>query len=96
MKSFSWFWGAQFLIAIFLVSYSIFNLIKKQTSFNINDAKYFAGHSLGEYSALACAEVIQFRNVIKLLKIRGKAMQNSVPKNEGGMVAILGEEINTA
>ena len=80
--------------AIFLVSYAIFNLIKNETSFDINKANFFAGHSLGEYSALACSDVISFRDTIKLLKIRGRAMQNAVPKNQGGMVAILGEEIN--
>ncbi len=79
--------------AIFLVSYAIFNIIKKETSFDISKANFFAGHSLGEYSALACADVISFRETIKLLKIRGNAMQNAVPKNEGGMVAVLGEEI---
>ena len=79
--------------AIFLVSYSIFNIIKKETEFDIRSANFFAGHSLGEYSALACAGVINFKETIKLLKIRGNAMQNSVPKNEGGMVAVLGEEI---
>ena len=78
--------------AIFLVSYSIFNTIKKETNFDIGKANFFAGHSLGEYSALACSGVIDFRETIKLLKIRGNAMQNAVPKNEGGMVAVLGEE----
>ena len=79
--------------AIFLVSYSIFNIIKKETAFNISKASFFAGHSLGEYSALACAGVLNFKETIKLLKIRGNAMQNAVPKNEGGMVAVLGVEI---
>ena len=80
--------------AIFLVSYSIFKLIKNETSFEIDKANYFAGHSLGEYSALACSNVINFEDTIKLLKIRGQAMQNAVPKNEGGMIAVLGENIN--
>ncbi len=79
--------------AIFTVSYAIFKLIKNETSFELNKAKYFAGHSLGEYSALACSEAIKFGETVKLLKIRGKAMQNAVPKNEGGMVAILGQKI---
>ena len=79
--------------AIFLASYSIFNVIKNETEFDIGNANFFAGHSLGEYSALACAGVINFEETIKLLKIRANAMQNAVPKNEGGMVAVLGEEI---
>ena len=79
--------------AIFLVSYSIFNVIKKETEFKINDASYFAGHSLGEYSALCCAESIDFNKTINLLMHRGKAMQNAVPNGEGGMLAVLGIEI---
>ena len=80
--------------AIFLVSFAIFNVIKNETSFDITKADYFAGHSLGEYSALACSNVINFRETIRLLKIRGNAMQNAVPKNEGGMLAVLGENID--
>ena len=80
--------------AIFLVSFAIFSVIKNETSFDITKADYFAGHSLGEYSALACSNVINFRETIRLLKIRGNAMQNAVPKNEGGMVAVLGENID--
>jgi len=81
--------------AIFLVSYSIFNVIKKESSFDLNSAKFFAGHSLGEYSALACSEAITFQQSLKLLQARGKAMQSAVPKGQGGMFAILGEEIST-
>ena len=54
---------------------------------------FFAGHSLGEYSALASAGGITFSDTLKILKIRGKAMQSSVPKGVGGMVAVLGSEI---
>ena len=79
--------------AIFLVSYSIFNVIKKETTFKIDKANFFSGHSLGEYSALSCSGTINFKDTISLLKIRGNAMQNAIPKNEGGMVAVLGEEI---
>jgi [acyl-carrier-protein] S-malonyltransferase len=53
----------------------------------LSKAKYFAGHSLGEYSALSCAGYLSFSETIKILRIRGDAMQNSVPKGEGGMVA---------
>ena len=78
---------------IFLVSYAIFHVIKKETSFDITKASFFAGHSLGEYSALACSNSIDFKETIRLLKVRGNAMQNAVPKNEGGMVAVLGQDI---
>tara|TARA_B100000579_G_scaffold225057_1_gene184268 strand:- start:1105 stop:2034 length:930 start_codon:yes stop_codon:yes gene_type:complete len=80
--------------AIFLVSYSIFSLIKSEFNLNLNKAKYFAGHSLGEYSALACANSINFENAIRLLKLRGKSMQSAVPVGEGGMLVILGKEIS--
>mgnify|MGYP000188365586 FL=1 len=80
--------------AIFLVSYCIFQVIKKETSFNMNSAKYFAGHSLGEYSALSCSNSISFEQTIKLLQIRGKSMQSAVPKGEGGMLAVLGTEVD--
>ncbi len=76
--------------AIFLISYSIFNVIKKEFGINLNKGKFFAGHSLGEYSALACAEYLNFSDTIKILKQRGAAMQNAVPKGLGGMLAVLG------
>ena len=79
--------------AIFLISYSIFRLIKEEFNINLNKANFFAGHSLGEYSALALAEALSFSDTLKILKIRGKAMQGSVPKGLGGMVAVLGSEI---
>ncbi len=80
--------------AIFLVSFSIFEVIKKETKFDLMKAKYFAGHSLGEYSALASSGTIKFTHAIKLLQKRGKAMQMSVPKGKGGMIAVLGAEID--
>ena len=79
--------------AIFLISYSIFNVIKKEFNIDLSKAKYFAGHSLGEYSALSCAGYLNFSDTLKILRIRGDAMQNSVPKGEGGMVAVLGSKV---
>ena len=81
--------------AIFLLSYSIFKLVKDEFNINLSKANFFAGHSLGEYSALASAGVLTFADTLKILKIRGKAMQSSVPKGKGGMVAILGSDIET-
>ena len=79
--------------AIFLVSYSIFEVIKKETEFNLYNAKFYAGHSLGEYSALACSGCLNFEQTIKLLQSRGRFMQSAVPKGQGGMVAVLGSDI---
>ena len=80
--------------AIFLISYSIFSIVKKEFNLDLNKAKYFAGHSLGEYSALSCAGYLDFSETLKILRIRGEAMQNSVPKGQGGMVAVLGSKID--
>ena len=79
--------------AIFLISYSIFQVVKKEFNIDLNQAKYFAGHSLGEYSALSSAGYLNFSETIKLLRIRGNAMQNAVPKGEGGMLAVLGSTV---
>ncbi len=79
--------------AIFLISYSIYNVAKKEFNIDLNKAKYFAGHSLGEYSALSCAGYLSFADTLKILRIRGDAMQNSVPKGQGGMVAVLGSTV---
>jgi len=79
--------------AIFLISYSIFNVIKNEFNINLNKAKYFAGHSLGEYSAMCCAGYLGFSETLKILRTRGNAMQNSVPKGQGGMVAVLGSTV---
>ena len=79
--------------SILLVSYSIFIVLKNQFNFNLAEVKYFTGHSLGEYSALLCANSISFRDSLYLLFERGKSMQESVPVGKGGMLAILGSEI---
>ena len=79
--------------AIFLASLSIFEMTRRESDINLTNAKYFAGHSLGEYSALEASGSIKFEQAIKLLKARGKAMQLAIPKGEGGMLAVLGTEV---
>ena len=79
--------------AIFLVGYSIFQLLKEEFKLDLNKADFFAGHSLGEYTALASADALSFSDTLRILKIRGNAMQSAVPKGEGGMVAVLGSNI---
>ena len=80
--------------AIFLVSYSIFNLAIQEFKIELNKAKFFAGHSLGEYSALSAARYLNFSETIKLLRLRGEEMQNAVPPNMGGMIVTLGSKID--
>ena len=79
--------------AIFLISYSIFEVATKELNVDLNRAKFFAGHSLGEYSALSSAGYLDFSDTIKLLRARGNAMQTAVPEGEGGMLAVLGSKI---
>ena len=76
--------------AIFVVSYSIFSVMKKEFNIDLNKANYFAGHSLGEYSALTCANALQFEEAVRLLHARGKSMQEAVPSGKGAMLAVLG------
>lgn len=80
--------------AILTVSYSIFKVLKEEFGFNFNSFKYFAGHSLGEYSALVCSESLRFDDAIYLLNERGKAMQEAVPVGKGSMLAVLGMKYN--
>ena len=80
--------------AILTVSYSIFRVLKDEFGFDLKSFKYFAGHSLGEYSALVCAESLEFKDALYLLHERGKAMQDAVPVGEGSMIAVLGLDIN--
>tara|TARA_B100001093_G_scaffold484763_1_gene518509 strand:- start:343 stop:1284 length:942 start_codon:yes stop_codon:yes gene_type:complete len=76
--------------AILTVSYSIFKVLKDEFNFDFDSFKYFAGHSLGEYSALVCADSLNFNDALYLLHERGKAMQEAVPIGKGKMIAILG------
>ena len=83
--------------AILTVSYSIFKVLKDEFGFEFKNFSYFAGHSLGEYSALVCAESLSFNDAVYLLNERGKAMQEAVPVGKGSMLAVLGlktEELN--
>ena len=79
--------------AIFLTSYAIFNVAQKEFGFNFDKTQFIAGHSLGEYSALCCFGALSFEETIKILKKRGKSMQDAVPAKEGSMLAVLGSNI---
>ena len=76
--------------AILTTSYAIFSVMKKEFNFNFENSKYFAGHSLGEYSALVSSDALKFEDAVTLVFERGKAMQEAVPIGEGGMLAVIG------
>lgn len=79
--------------AIMAVSMALMQIIYEETGLEIqNLTDYVAGHSLGEYSALCAAGAFSIKDTAKLLKTRGKAMQNACPPEEGAMAAIIGAE----
>tara|TARA_Y100001958_G_C21144549_1_gene482294 strand:- start:191 stop:1132 length:942 start_codon:yes stop_codon:yes gene_type:complete len=79
--------------AILIVSYSIFKVMQEEFDFNFQNFNFFAGHSLGEYTALVCSNSLKIEDAIYLLQERGKAMQKAVPVGQGSMIAVLGSEI---
>ena len=83
--------------AILTVSYAIFSVLKNEFNFDFKSTNFFAGHSLGEYSALVCSDSLTFNDALFLLFERGKSMQEAVPLGKGKMIAVLGlsiDEIN--
>ena len=76
--------------AIMTVGVSIFKALNKHYDYKLNEAKFFAGHSLGEYTALVCAGSLTIERAAYLLHERGKAMQEAVPEGKGSMIAVLG------
>ena len=80
--------------AILTISYSIFKLIKEEFGIKLENVKYFAGHSLGEYSALVSSGSLNFLDAVYLLNERGKSMQEAVPEGEGSMLAVMGVKLH--
>ena len=80
--------------AIMTVSIAILEVLKREFGFNIRETSFCAGHSLGEYTALAATDCLSLSEVALLLKKRGKSMQNALPKGKGAMAALIGLEIN--
>ena len=80
--------------AIMTVGVCIFNVLNQQFGLNLNNARFFAGHSLGEYTALVCGGSLTIERAVYLLHERGKFMQDAVPPDQGAMMAILGMTIH--
>ena len=76
--------------AIMTVGVSIFNVLNQEYGLNLNNTKFFAGHSLGEYTALVCGGSLTIERAAYLLHERGKSMQDAIHPDQGSMIAILG------
>ncbi len=77
--------------ALMAVSIAALRVLEKEAGLDLaRDAKFVAGHSLGEYSALAAAGAFSLADTARLLRLRGRAMQQAVPVGEGAMAALLG------
>ena len=82
--------------AIMTTSIAYFEVLKKLEIIDINNVKFMAGHSLGEYSALCAAGVLTLEDTAKLLKLRGQYMMQACIENKGSMAALIGADYNLA
>jgi [acyl-carrier-protein] S-malonyltransferase len=83
--------------ALMAVSLAAMRVLQAEAGVDLKrDAKFVAGHSLGEYSALAAAGAISIADTARLLRTRGRAMQQAVPVGAGAMAALLGLELDAA
>ena len=79
-------------ISIFTASYTIFKVFYSETNLDIANINVMLGHSLGEYTALACCDRISLKDCSLILKKRGELMNNAVTPNETGMAALIGKD----
>jgi len=83
--------------ALMAVSMAVMRVLEREKGFSLKDkVKFVAGHSLGEYSALAAAGAFSLADAARLLKLRGQAMQAAVPVGQGAMTALLGANVDVA
>jgi [acyl-carrier-protein] S-malonyltransferase len=83
--------------ALMAVSMAVMRVLEREKGIKLaGTVKYVAGHSLGEYSALAAAGAFSLSDTARLLKLRGQAMQAAVPVGQGAMVALLGVGLDVA
>ena len=83
--------------ALMAVSLAAMRVLEAQAGVDLaRDARFVAGHSLGEYSALAAAGALSIADTARLLRIRGRAMQKAVPVGTGAMAALLGLDFDQA
>src|SRR5262249_4427150 len=82
--------------AVMAVSLAVMRTLEKEFGVGVEKAAFVAGHSLGEYSALAAAGAISLADTARLLKLRGQAMQRAVPVGAGAMASLIGPKSDVA
>ncbi|MBL8553318.1 MAG: ACP S-malonyltransferase [Phenylobacterium sp.] len=82
--------------ALMAVSVAVMRALEKEFGVPVEKAAFVAGHSLGEYSALAAAGAISLSDTARLLKRRGQAMQRAVPVGQGAMASLIGPKTDIA
>ena len=82
--------------ALMAVSLAVMRVLEKEFGVGVDKAAFVAGHSLGEYSALAAAGAISVADTARLLKLRGQAMQRAAPVGEGAMASLIGPKTDVA
>ena len=82
--------------ALMAVSLAVMRVLEKDFGVSVNKAGFVAGHSLGEYSALAAVNALSIADTAKLLKLRGQAMQRAVPVGQGAMASLIGPKTDLA
>tara|TARA_A100001015_G_scaffold313923_1_gene422244 strand:- start:351 stop:1289 length:939 start_codon:yes stop_codon:yes gene_type:complete len=80
--------------AIMATSIAMLRCLQYEKLINLTSVSFTAGHSLGEYSSLVATESLDFRDAVRLLKVRSEAMQESMPIGTGGMAAVIGSSLN--
>ncbi|WP_426039296.1 ACP S-malonyltransferase [Brevundimonas sp. DC300-4] len=82
--------------ALMAVSLAVMRVLDKEFGVSVDRAAFVAGHSLGEYSALAAAGALSLTDTARLLKLRGQAMQRAVPVGQGAMASLIGPKTDLA
>ncbi|ACG77968.1 malonyl CoA-acyl carrier protein transacylase [Phenylobacterium zucineum HLK1] len=82
--------------ALMAVSVAVMRVLEREFGVGVERAAFVAGHSLGEYSALAAAGAISLSDTARLLKLRGQAMQRAVPVGQGAMASLIGPKTDLA
>ena len=82
--------------ALMAVSMAVMRTLEKEMGVPVEKAAFVAGHSLGEYAALAAAGAISLSDTARLLKLRGQAMQRAVPVGQGAMASLIGPKTDVA